>query len=64
MARATTTARSAHLRSQGRRPLAIGIAFAAQEIDEVPTGPSDIPLDGVITETALHRFLEPGAGGA
>jgi 5-formyltetrahydrofolate cyclo-ligase len=53
-----------HLRSQGRRPLAIGIAFAAQEIDEVPTGPADIPLDGVITETALHRFLEPGAGGA
>jgi 5-formyltetrahydrofolate cyclo-ligase len=50
-----------HLRSGGRRPLAIGIAFAAQEVDEVPTGPTDIPLDGVITETALHRFLEPGA---
>jgi 5-formyltetrahydrofolate cyclo-ligase len=53
-----------HLRSQGRRPLAIGIAFAAQEIEEVPTGPADIPLDGVITETALHRFFEQDAGGA
>jgi 5-formyltetrahydrofolate cyclo-ligase len=45
-----------HLRSQGRRPLAIGIAFAAQEVEEVPTGPADVLLDGVITETALHRF--------
>jgi 5-formyltetrahydrofolate cyclo-ligase len=52
------------LRAQGRRPLAIGIAFAAQEVDEVPTGPADVPLDGVITERALHRFLDPGAGGA
>jgi 5-formyltetrahydrofolate cyclo-ligase len=53
-----------HLRSQGRRPLAIGVAFAAQEVDEVPTGPADVPLDGVITERALHRFVEPGAGGS
>jgi len=51
-----------HLRSQGLRPLAIGIAFAAQEVEEVPTGPADVPLDGVITERALHRFLDPGAG--
>jgi 5-formyltetrahydrofolate cyclo-ligase len=51
-----------HLRAQGRRPLAIGIAFAAQEVEEVPTGPADVLLDGVITETALHRF-EPGPGG-
>ena len=48
-----------HLRSRGRRPLAIGIAFAAQEVDEVPTGPADVPLDGVITERALHRFPSP-----
>jgi 5-formyltetrahydrofolate cyclo-ligase len=45
-----------HLRALGRRPLAIGIAFAAQEVEEVPTGPADVLLDGVITETALHRF--------
>jgi 5-formyltetrahydrofolate cyclo-ligase len=51
-----------HLRSQGRRPLAIGIAFAAQEVDDVPTGPADVPLDGVITERALHRFAELDAG--
>ncbi|MGH6917412.1 MAG: 5-formyltetrahydrofolate cyclo-ligase, partial [Geminicoccaceae bacterium] len=51
-----------HLRSQGRRPLAIGIAFAAQEVEEVPAGPADIRLDGVITESVLHRFGGPGAG--
>lgn len=51
-----------HLRAQGRRPLVIGIAFAAQEVDEVPTGPTDIPLDGVVTERALLRFAAPGSG--
>jgi 5-formyltetrahydrofolate cyclo-ligase len=52
-----------HLQAQGRRPLAIGIAFAAQEVEKVPTGPADVLLDGVITEAALHRFFEPGRGG-
>jgi 5-formyltetrahydrofolate cyclo-ligase len=50
-----------HLHAQGWRPLMIGLAFGAQEVDEVPTGPDDIRLDGVITEHALHRFGEPGA---
>lgn len=54
----------AHLRAQGRRPLAIGVAFAAQEVEEVPMGPADIALDGVITEQALHRCAEPGPSGA
>ncbi len=53
-----------HLRAQGRRPLAIGLAFAAQQVDEVPVGPQDVVLDGVVTERALHRFLPPGAGEA
>jgi 5-formyltetrahydrofolate cyclo-ligase len=51
------------LGAQGRRPLVIGIAFAAQEVKEVPTGPADVPLDGVITEQALHRFAGPRASG-
>ncbi len=33
---------------------AIGFAFELQRIDEVPTGPSDQPLDRVATELALH----------
>lgn len=53
----------ADLRARGRHPLAIGMAFAAQEVDEVPVGPQDVLLDGVITERALHRCLEPGTSG-
>jgi 5-formyltetrahydrofolate cyclo-ligase len=49
-----------HLERAARRPLAIGLAFADQEVDDVPAGPDDVPLDGVITERALHRFVEAG----
>jgi 5-formyltetrahydrofolate cyclo-ligase len=42
------------LRAQRPSPLAIGVAFAAQEVDEVPTGPRDEPLDAVVTERAVH----------
>jgi 5-formyltetrahydrofolate cyclo-ligase len=51
-----------HLRSQGCRPLVFGLAFAAQEVEDVPIGPADVPLDGVVTETAVLRF-EAGASG-
>lgn len=37
---------------------AIGFAFAAQEVPEVPTEPTDQRLDAIITETGL-RPLEP-----
>jgi 5-formyltetrahydrofolate cyclo-ligase len=36
--------------------LAIGFAFAAQEVDEVPTGAFDQKLDMVVTEKGLHQF--------
>ncbi len=35
------------------RRFALGVAFAAQEVDEVPAGPTDIPLNAVATETDL-----------
>jgi len=35
------------------RRLALGVAFAAQEVDEVPAGPTDIPLNAIATETDL-----------
>jgi len=44
-------------------PLAIGVAFAAQEVDRVPTGPRDQPLDAVVTERAVHRCSGPGSPG-
>lgn len=39
-------------RLRARGPVtAIGFAFAAQEVDEVPTEPTDQPLDLIVTET-------------
>ncbi len=35
------------------RRFALGVAFDAQEVDEVPAGPTDIPLNAVATETDL-----------
>jgi 5-formyltetrahydrofolate cyclo-ligase len=38
-------------------PIAIGVAFAVQEVVEVPAGPRDQVLDAVVTERDLHRCL-------
>jgi 5-formyltetrahydrofolate cyclo-ligase len=43
------------LRAHSPSPFAIGVAFAVQEVDEVPTGPRDQMLDAVVTERHLHR---------
>jgi 5-formyltetrahydrofolate cyclo-ligase len=43
------------LRARSPAPFAIGVAFAAQEVDEVPTGPRDQTLDAVVTERQVHR---------
>jgi 5-formyltetrahydrofolate cyclo-ligase len=49
------------LRAASPPPLAIGVAFAAQEVAEVPTGPRDQTLDAVVTEQGLHRCSEGAA---
>jgi 5-formyltetrahydrofolate cyclo-ligase len=36
--------------------IAIGVAFAAQEVDRVPTQPHDQRLDWIITENEAYRF--------
>ena len=46
------------LRAHGPAPLAIGVAFAAQEVDQVPTGPRDERLDAVVTERRVYRCTE------
>jgi 5-formyltetrahydrofolate cyclo-ligase len=33
----------------------LGCAYAAQQVDEVPVGPYDIPLDAVATENGIFR---------
>jgi 5-formyltetrahydrofolate cyclo-ligase len=50
----------AALRRRHPELVAIGIAFAAQEVAEVPVDEGDEPLDGVLTEVALHRFERAG----
>lgn len=41
-------------RLRARHPvLAVGFAFAAQEVGEVPTEPTDQPLDAIVTEAGL-----------
>lgn len=44
-------------RLRARGPvLAIGFAFDAQEVAEVPTEPTDQRLDAVVTESGVRRF--------
>lgn len=47
-------------RLRARHPVtAVGFAFAAQELPEVPTEPTDQPLDAILTENgplAIRRF--------
>lgn len=37
-------------------PLALGLAFAAQEVDRLPCEPTDQPLDGIVTESGVRFF--------
>jgi 5-formyltetrahydrofolate cyclo-ligase len=40
----------------GRRPLRVGLAFAAQEVPAVPADARDARLDAVVTEHGLRRL--------
>jgi 5-formyltetrahydrofolate cyclo-ligase len=37
------------------RAVAMGVAYAAQEVPEVPAGPHDVPLHAIATERELIR---------
>jgi len=39
-----------------RRPRLVGIAYAAQELDDIPREGHDVPLDSVVTETGVRHF--------
>jgi 5-formyltetrahydrofolate cyclo-ligase len=39
-----------------KKPRLVGIAFAAQEIDDIPREPHDVPLDVIVTETGTTTF--------
>ncbi len=44
-----------------RKPRLIGIAYECQRVDALPHEPWDIPLDAVLTERQLHRFISISA---
>lgn len=48
----------ASLRARGRI-LAVGLAYAGQEVARVPVGPHDQPLDWVVTEVAAMEMDSP-----
>ena len=48
----------AKLREDGGQPCAIGIAYSGQELPEVPHGPDDRPLQGIVTEQAFIPTAE------
>lgn len=37
-------------------PIAVGVAYAAQEVPDVPRGPYDQPLDWIVTERSVFKF--------
>ena len=40
---------------------AIGLAFAGQEVDRLPTHDGDQPLDAILTERGYREFARPAA---
>lgn len=45
--------------SQHKQVLTIGLAFAAQEVSQVPTGEFDVPLDMIVTEEEIIHIKAP-----
>jgi len=50
----------AALAMQGKRPLTIGVGFALARVDSIRPAPHDIPLDAVVTESALCMLSRCG----
>lgn len=39
-----------------RRPLLVGLAYAVQQVDHLPFGAHDVPVDAIVTESSTLRF--------
>jgi len=46
----------AHLKNEQTKPLFIGLAYQSQLVEDLPSDPWDLPLDGVCTEENFYRF--------
>lgn len=45
-----------HLKSKKTKPLFIGLAYQSQLVENLPSDPWDLPLDGVCTEESFYQF--------
>lgn len=50
----------AALRASGRPVQAVGLAFAGQEVAEVPRDPHDEPMDWIVTERDIFKPVQAG----
>ena len=44
------------LASMTKKPKLVGLAFAAQELDRIPSEKHDVPLDAIVTEAGVRHF--------
>ncbi|MEO6015578.1 MAG: 5-formyltetrahydrofolate cyclo-ligase [Devosia sp.] len=44
------------LEKLGKRPRLVGIAYAAQELEDIPRESHDVPLDVIVTESGARHF--------
>ncbi len=51
----------ARLVAAGAKPLLIGIAFSAQEVERIPNEPHDIALDMIVTEDGVRDLRQGGS---
>ena len=53
-----------HLRDarRWRRPLLIGVAYEHQRVETLTPDAWDVPMDGVLTERRLYRFVAHSSG--
>ena len=42
-----------------KKPMLVGLAFAAQELDAIPREAHDVPLDAIVTEAGMRHFGNP-----
>ena len=47
------------LANMRKKPMLVGLAFAAQELDAIPREAHDVPLDAIVTEAGMRHFGNP-----
>ena len=48
-------------RAKGHRPIAVGVAYDEQQIDQVPVGDFDVTMDWIVTEMRILEIMKDGS---